>query len=386
MTRPLPSADLRRGEASIAQSRVLLALGECVATVRAKLGPGWLAYDHILVHITYPCAAKVGFTGEAVICKSIKKRVAAQVPAMVRRPKPQDGTEAERTMVDRRYELLTLGANPERQKGLEFGALNNPIVKKGSGDIRFVDYASTAHLRAYPHADTVIKDAIVEVDYIWYGSGSLADAIGTGEQFDYAIASHVIEHVPNVLGWFRNISRVLRIGGVFNLAVPDKRYTFDYKRNLSTIGELVEAYLLNFSHPSVRQMFDHCYGARAIEPGTPWDPKTDAENAPRLCGDVALDLALHQSRHIVETGHYYDSHCTIVTPSSFLDLLEEASLLRLFPMVLTAFRDTQPGGFEFFTQFTKLDSPEMKQMQIDAIKRYRASLTQPTVYAECRKP
>jgi hypothetical protein len=276
-------------------------------------------------------------------------------------------------MADRRYELLTLGADPKGQKGLEFGALNNPIIKKGSGNIRFVDYASTADLRAYPHAKTIKKDAIVDVDYIWNGSGSLAEVIGTGEQFDYAIASHVIEHVPNVLGWFKNICSVLRIGGVFNLAIPDKRYTFDYKRNLSTTGELVEAYLLDFSYPSVRQMFDHCYGARAIEPGSPWISKSDAENAPRLCGDVALKLAFDQSRQIVEKARYFDSHCTVVTPSSFLDLLEEVSTLGLFPMVLTSFQDTQQGDFEFFTQFTKFDSPKLPQMQIDAIKRYRAS-------------
>lgn len=266
--------------------------------------------------------------------------------------------------------VLTSGITPGLQKGLEFGALNNPIITRRYGDVRFVDYTNTAGLRSHPHAGTIDKSAIVDVDYVWNGSGSLADVIGTGETFDYAIASHVIEHVPNVLGWFKNISAVLRDGGVFNLAIPDKRYTFDYARQLTTAGELVEAYLHDFSRPSVRQMFDHCYGALAIEPGQPWDSNFDAEKAPRLSGDKALDLALHQATQVVITQKYYDSHCLIVTPASFLQLLVEVTQLGLMPLVLTSFHDTQKGGFEFFAQFTKLESGNLPSIQAAAINRF----------------
>ncbi|WP_369012339.1 methyltransferase domain-containing protein, partial [Escherichia coli] len=71
---------------------------------------------------------------------------------------------------------------------------------------------------------------IVDVTHVWTGSGSLAAIVGGAGLFDYAIASHVIEHVPNVLGWFRGIYEVLKPGAVFNLAVPDRRYTFDVVR------------------------------------------------------------------------------------------------------------------------------------------------------------
>jgi hypothetical protein len=144
-----------------------------------------------------------------------------------------------------RATLLTLGANPAAQKGLEFGALNNPVVRPEHGDIRFVDYTTTEGLRARPHADTIDKSAIVNVDYIWPGSGSLAEVINTGELFDYAIASHVIEHVPNIVGWCFGIADVLTSGAVFNLAIPDKRYTFDVRRKLTTLGEVVEAIFFN---------------------------------------------------------------------------------------------------------------------------------------------
>jgi hypothetical protein len=271
----------------------------------------------------------------------------------------------------RRAQLLTLGVQPSSQKGLEFGALHNPIIRPAQGDIRFVDYTTTQGLRAHPHAESIDKSAIVDVDYVWSGSGSLATAINTGELFDYAIASHVIEHVPNIIGWFHGIADVLKPGAVFNLAIPDKRYTFDVKRKSSTLGELIEAHLLQFTHPSVRQMFDHCYGAVAVEPGAVWRNNINVELIPRMCGDFALQLAYDSALEIVKTHRYYDSHCLIVTPLSFLSLLEGLSLLKLFPFVLNDFFLTEDGEFEFFVHLempSKIDVLELRNRQLSALK------------------
>ncbi len=272
-----------------------------------------------------------------------------------------------------RATLLTLGANPAAQKGLEFGALNNPVVRPEQGDIHFVDYTTTEGLRAHPHADTIDKSAIVNVDYIWSGSGSLAEVIKTGELFDYAIASHIIEHVPNIVGWFFGIADVLTPGALFNLAIPDKRYTFDVRRKLTTLGEVVEAHLLQFTHPSIRQMFDHCYDAVAIEPGAVWKNDVDIKNIPRLCGDNALQLAYDQALETLKTHRYFDSHCLIVTPLSFLRLIEGLSRLHLFPFILRDFHGTKVGDFEFFVHFEKPDEmsiPHLLEQQLSALDRH----------------
>jgi hypothetical protein len=253
----------------------------------------------------------------------------------------------------RRAKLLTLGVQPGSQKGLEFGALNNPVIRPAQGDIRFVDYATTERLRAHPHASTIDKNAIVDVDYVWSGSGPLADVIETAELFDYGIASHVIEHVPNVLGWFHGIADVLKPGAFFNLAVPDKRYTFDVKRRLSTLGEIIEAYLLQYQQPSVRQMFDHCYDARAIEPGGIWKQDINTDTISRFCGNNALQLAYAQALEITKYNRYYDSHCWVFTPLSFLKLVEDLCKLNLFPFILRDFFSTEVGEFEFFVHFEK---------------------------------
>src|SRR3978361_544748 len=73
----------------------------------------------------------------------------------------------------RRTALLTRGADPATESGVEFGALNNPIVRPMDGDISFVDYATTESLRAYPHDARIDKAGIVDVNYIWAASGPL---------------------------------------------------------------------------------------------------------------------------------------------------------------------------------------------------------------------
>ena len=64
---------------------------------------------------------------------------------------------------------------------------------------------------------------IEEVDYIWNG-GSLSDAVppamyGT---FDAFVASHVIEHTPDLIAFLDSASTLLKPEGVVVLAVPDK--------------------------------------------------------------------------------------------------------------------------------------------------------------------
>jgi SAM-dependent methyltransferase len=289
----------------------------------------------------------------------------------------REGRRYSHRIDSRRNVLLTRGANPSAQRGLEFGALDKPVVRPNQGDIRFVDYTTQEGLRAHPYADGIDRDKIVSVDYVWTGSGSLAEVIGTREQFDYAIASHVIEHVPNIIGWFDGIYDVLRPGGVFNLAIPDKRFTFDFKRNLSTLGDLVEAHLLNYTYPSIKQMFDHCYYAVDFPPDARWKEAYEEKYYPKYCGDLSLQLAYDQSLLIKHNEKYLDSHCLIVTPESFLAIIEDLSRLRLIKFVLREFYPTIVGAIEFFCHFEKsihADAADLLQEQLSCLEIHKTAL------------
>jgi SAM-dependent methyltransferase len=278
-----------------------------------------------------------------------------------------------------RTKKLTRGANPSSGVGLEIGALHNPTIPQGVHDVRFVDYADTATLknRHAEHPERV--DGMVTVDYVWQGSGSLANIIGASDVFDFVIASHVLEHVPNILGWFRGIAEVMKVDGVFNLALPDKRFTFDIACPHSTVGQLVEADLLGYVRPSIRQMFDHCYYAKAIEPGAIWTTRIDVASTLPFSGAMAPDLALAQAKTIVSESTYFDSHCWIFTPLSFIDLLEGAIRLSLFPLVPEDLTPTAPGSFEFYVSLRKpraMSADELLSTQIAALNVIKQSCSE----------
>src|ERR1700689_768593 len=156
-----------------------------------------------------------------------------------------------------RFERLRAHINVATGRGLEIGPLASPIVPRAMGDVSYVDHVSTEDLIAkYTNDPAVDEHKIVSTDYVW-GSNKLAEAVGASAAFDYVVASHVLEHVPDLVGWLGEVAQVLRPGGRLSLAMPDRRYTFDVRRRDSDVSEVVEAYLLHLRRPAIRATFDH---------------------------------------------------------------------------------------------------------------------------------
>ena len=73
------------------------------------------------------------------------------------------------------------------------------------------------------------------------------DVIADGEslplrELDFIIASHVLEHLASPLKALRSWYDALREGGCLLLKVPDKRFTFDHKRERTRLTHLVDEY------------------------------------------------------------------------------------------------------------------------------------------------
>jgi len=58
------------------------------------------------------------------------------------------------------------------------------------------------------------------------------------ENYDFIIASHCLEHCANTLKTVKEWLRVIKKGGAILLILPDKRYTFDHKRPVTTFEHL----------------------------------------------------------------------------------------------------------------------------------------------------
>ena len=127
-------------------------------------------------------------------------------------------------------------------KGVEFGALHNPlVVDRNQAQVFYADKYSKVDLLNNFKELQPLAQSIVETDiFLDLNQDNLQSL--QEHNFDFFIANHVIEHLINPLQFLENVSRVMRSRSYLYLAVPDKDYTFDRLRELTTWEHLYEEY------------------------------------------------------------------------------------------------------------------------------------------------
>jgi SAM-dependent methyltransferase len=123
--------------------------------------------------------------------------------------------------------------------GIEIGAFNHPMSLPADCSVRYVDALTTEELRKQYPVELQTWD-VVDVDIVT--DAHLLSGVEDGSQ-NFVIANHVLEHLEDPLLALRNMLRVLRIGGVLFLALPDKRYTFDKDRPCTTFEHILKDHL-----------------------------------------------------------------------------------------------------------------------------------------------
>lgn len=245
-----------------------------------------------------------------------------------------------------RTEKLTAGLDLKQMVGIEIGPLDKPIVRKREGEVIYVDHTDTASLREkYRNDPYVNSTAIEEVDAIW-GTKTLQEAIGSAHKVDYIIASHVIEHVPDLITWLEELRSVLKPTGEVRLAVPDRRFTFDYLRRETTLADILSAYLARPRMPMPVSILDFVLNATPVSNVDAWEGKLDPA---RLQPERTVDDALSLARDTLQNGIYHDVHCWVFTPRSFADLFARAGEAGLIRFACNTFHDTERYHIEFFT-------------------------------------
>jgi SAM-dependent methyltransferase len=229
--------------------------------------------------------------------------------------------------------------------GIEIGALHAPTISREEGRVLYVDYAPTETLRASLRHPGVDPADLVDVDIIW-GDRPLREVLP--EPVDFAVASHVIEHVPDLIGWLLELHAALKPGGILGLAVPDRRRTFDFYRNDSVTAEMVEAHLLGYRRPSLRQIFDAGAFAKNAADAETWRPGHRGPfSPPREIMQRLPDMYRWLKQDLAVSPRYVDVHCWVFTPASFLDTAEVLARIDCFPYVVAGFYPTEPHAIEF---------------------------------------
>lgn len=171
-----------------------------------------------------------------------------------------------------------------RGVGIEIGALHNPLNLTGLPvtKISYVDRMSSADLRKqYPELNDL---PLVPVDLIDDGSGLFQIPDGS---LDFIIANNLIEHMDNPILALQNWYRKLRPSGILYMAVPDKRFTFDADRPLTTVQHLLEDYQAPTGEQKQRNFQHFVETAEIIE------KRTGTDAAERVNDLIAKNYSIH---------------------------------------------------------------------------------------------
>ncbi len=177
-------------------------------------------------------------------------------------------------------------------EGIEVGALHAPLQVPESVKVHYVDRMSVSDLRKqYPELGAV---GLVEADIVDNGEtlSSIAD-----NSWDFVIANHMIEHCQNPIGALENFLRVVKPGGLVYMGVPDKRYTFDIDRPLTSLDHLIQDY----------------------KEGTEWSKLGHYEEYVRLVDKFPEEQVAGRMQHLLDID--YSIHFHVWTADSFPELL-----------------------------------------------------------------
>jgi SAM-dependent methyltransferase len=120
-------------------------------------------------------------------------------------------------------------------EGIEIGALAWPLQVNDLARVKYVDRLTREQLlKQYPDLPPA---RIVEPDIIC--DGATLDAM-SDSSFDFVVANHLLEHMPDPLRALDNWFRVLRPKGVLYLLVPDMLHTFDADRPLTSVDHMIK--------------------------------------------------------------------------------------------------------------------------------------------------
>jgi len=123
---------------------------------------------------------------------------------------------------------------------LEIGALHEPAAVPAGVTVRYLDAVSAEQAAVlFPE---IARERFVDVSFIGDLDNDGLGQFGDGA-FDFVVANHVLEHVANPVKAIREVFRICRSGGTVIISIPDKDYTFDRGRELTSWGHLWSDYV-----------------------------------------------------------------------------------------------------------------------------------------------
>lgn len=240
-------------------------------------------------------------------------------------------------------------------RGIEIGPSYNPVAPKSEGyRVHVIDHMDREHLVAKYAGDPAVDVGRIEdVDFVWSGR-SFVELTGTPKDYDWIVASHVIEHSPDLVGFLNDCDSILKDDGVLALAVPDKRRCFDYYRPISGLGGVIDSHIRH----------DTVHSAGSLAEQVLYEARSDGASSWGLYRGGVRELANTTERatkamgQVPETGEYADCHAWCFTPHSFRLLISDLHSMGLIALREVDFYATD--GNEFLISLSRSGQGPMK--------------------------
>ena len=286
--------------------------------------------------------------------------------------------------MDRREIFVDKHIQSVQSRILEIGPLNRPLAPRAkyphayTADIRSTQevwdlYSGNDYLKAT--GISVDRDTIVDIDFVL---GKTYEETFHGiEGFDVFIASHVLEHVEDLISVFLDIPHALKEGALLLIIWPEKRYCFDHFRESASFRDAYDVYRRGFSE-NARMVFD--FFNTVIPENNPavfWHSKDTTSLLPE--GNV--EKAVEQYNSTLEGEKPDDVHYWPFSQRAFLKFIYDATRARLFPYELIDFEPCAQDDQQFMIALQY--KPDVLNTQESALQRIREQISAlPVTYSD----
>ena len=234
---------------------------------------------------------------------------------------------------------------------LEFGPLNWPMVSKSDfpntyyADIRNSDdikklYAGNDYLEST--GVQIDTGSIVDIDYVI--KGAYKKTFKDVEKFDVIVLSHVIEHIPDIVNFFQEVTDLLKKNGKLVIIYPDARYCFDHFRNGTTFVDAYNTYAekkMNYS-----AVFDFVNNVvHENDPKFFWNDKTQNDILPTTDFSKVMQAYKNAKNDTLPD----DIHFWPFADYQFVKFLYDLDRAGLSNFEIDEFYETQENTQEFMT-------------------------------------
>jgi predicted SAM-dependent methyltransferase len=245
--------------------------------------------------------------------------------------------------------------------GVEIGPSHNPVAPKKDGyNVHIIDHMTREELidKFKPH--NVNLDKIEHVDFVWNGE-TYADLIGKTKHYDWIIASHIIEHTPDLIGFLNNCDAILKEEGKLSLIIPDKRYCFDHYRPITGISQIIDSYFRKSVNHTPGTLLEFVLNSVSKSDKIAWTAITHGNYRFRY----SLDDAFKKMNSALSDSIYHDAHAWCFTPNSFRLIINDLYNLKLISFKEVDFFPTD--GCEFYITLGR-SGEGMKKPRLEVLK------------------